>query len=267
MSQYKSKEFIEDSSSDDDDAGTSSVKTPELSPVKEKKQKKEKKAKKNKEEKVKKSKKDKKEKTAKKDKLKEETRSPKKKRELTKRPLSSASEAEDFEEIKPKKAAPSKSTGRPEAKKSKTSSAPPVMTEDPTEGAIPLGKNRFVAVRSFKGKTYLDIREYFMNANGQMQPGKKGVTLKRAQWEHLKDSFFDIDDKLRGSLSNEDLEPIDFGMNKRLAVTKFKGKYILIDIREMYQKDGEDRPGKGIALNPDQYNTIKMNADDIDKLW
>ena len=26
----------------------------------------------------------------------------------------------------------------------------------------------------------------------------------------------------RGSLSNEDLEPIDFGMNKRLAVTKFK---------------------------------------------
>ena len=62
-------------------------------------------------------------------------------------------------------------------------------------------------------------------------------------------------------------------MNKRLAVTKFKvinftfifainfilkGKYILIDIREMYQKDGEDRPGKGIALNPEQYNNIKV---------
>ena len=61
----------------------------------------------------------------------------------------------------------------------------------------------------------------------------------------------------------------------------------MIDIREMYQKDGEDRPGKGIALNPEQYNTIKVkqvlkynrvyfhvikyaiqnNADDIDKLW
>ena len=37
-----------------------------------------------------------------------------------------------------------------------------------------------------------------------------------------------------------------------------KGKYILIDIREMYQKDGEDRPGKGIALNPEQYNNIKV---------
>ena len=193
--------------------------------------------------KVKKSKKDKKEK---KERVKEE-KSPKKKRELTKRPLSSASEAEDFEDIKPQKKA------RPEPKKPKASANSSAMTEDPTEGAIPLGKNRFVAVRCFKGKQYLDIREYFMNSNGQMQPGKKGVTLKRPQWEHLKDSFFDIDDKLvrnnkslftlrnnhvienynmyviflfkRGSLGSEDLEPIDFGMNKRLAVTKFKVIY------------------------------------------
>lgn len=258
MSSYKSKEFVpSDSSSDEDENVKPKVKTPEVSPVKEKKQKKEKKAKKNKEEKVKKSKKDKKEKRIK------EEKSPKKKRELTKRPLSSASEADDFEDVKPQKKA------RPEPKKPKTSSnsGSSAMTEDPTEGAIPLGKNRFVAVRCFKGKQYLDIREYFMNGNGQMQPGKKGVTLKRPQWEHLKDSFFDIDDKLRGHLGNEDHEPVDFGMNKRLAVTKFKGKYILIDIREMYQKDGEDRPGKGIALNPEQYNNIKNNADEIDKLW
>ena len=40
--------------------------------------------------------------------------------------------------------------------------------------------------------------------------------------------------------------------------TDFQGKYLLIDIREMYQKDGEDRPGKGIALKPDQYNKIKV---------
>jgi len=257
MSNYKSKEFLSsDSSSGEDENEKPKVKRPlpEPSPVKEKKQKKDKKAKKDKDkEKVKKSKKDKK--------VKEE-KSPKKKRELTKRPLSSASEAEEFEDIKPQK------KSRPEPKKPKASSnSSSAVADDPTEGAIPLGKNRFVAVRSFKGKTYLDIREYFMNANGQMQPGKKGVTLKREQWEHLKDSFFDIDDKLRGSLGKEDLEPIDFGMNKRLAVTKFKGKYILIDIREMYQKDGEDRPGKGIALNPEQYNAIKNNADDIDQLW
>jgi len=214
MSSYKSKEFVpSDTSSDEDEKPK--VKTPEVSPVKDKKQKKEKKSKKNKDEKVKKSKKDKKEKKLKEDK------SPKKKRELTKRPLSSASEAEDFEDIKPQKKA------RPEPKKPKASSntGSSAMAEDPTEGAIPLGKNRFVNVRCFKGKQYLDIREFFMNSNGQMQPGKKGVTLKRAQWDHLKDSFFDIDDKLRGPLGNEDMEPIDFGMNKRLAVTKFKVIY------------------------------------------
>ena len=210
MSSYKSKEFVpSDTSSDEDEKPK--VKTPEVSPVQDKKQKKEKKSKKNKDEvryslslissgpsvlllyiprkifqKVKKSKKDKKEKKLKEDK------SPKKKRELTKRPLSSASEAEDFEDIKPQKKA------RPEPKKPKASSntGSSAMAEDPTEGAIPLGKNRFVNVRCFKGKQYLDIREFFMNSNGQMQPGKKGVTLKRAQWDHLKDSFFDIDDKL-----------------------------------------------------------------------
>ena len=51
MSNYKSKEFVpSDSSSDEDENVKPKVKTPEASPVKEKKQKKEKKAKKNKEE-------------------------------------------------------------------------------------------------------------------------------------------------------------------------------------------------------------------------
>ena len=48
-------------------------------------------------------------------------------------------------------------------------------------------------------------------------------------------------------------------MNKRIAVTKFKGKFILIDIREMYQKDGIDKPGrKGISLNLEQYMSLKV---------
>ena len=35
-------------------------------------------------------------------------------------------------------------------------------------------------------------------------------------------------------------------------------KWLLIDIREMYDKDGEQRPGKGIALKPENYNKIKV---------
>ena len=34
-----------------------------------------------------------------------------------------------------------------------------------------------------------------MSAKGLM-PGKKGVTLKREQWNAFRDAFFDIDEKI-----------------------------------------------------------------------
>ena len=73
------------------------------------------------------------------------------------------------------------------------------MTEAPNKNAISLGKNRFVAVKEYRGHQFLDIREYFINDQDQLQPGLKGVTLKQNQWDHLKDSFSKIDDKLVSS--------------------------------------------------------------------
>ena len=60
----------------------------------------------------------------------------------------------------------------------------------------------------------------------------------------------------RGSIESEDYDPIDLGMEKRIAVRMYKG-HILIDIREMYQKDGEKKPGKKeLHLT---YNSIKLS--------
>ena len=70
------------------------------------------------------------------------------------------------------------------------------MNKAPTKDAISLGKRRFAAVKHFKGYQFLDIREYFINEKNELQPGVRGVTLKRNQWYHLKNSFFKIDDKL-----------------------------------------------------------------------
>lgn len=39
---------------------------------------------------------------------------------------------------------------------------------------LQIGKMRYVSVRDFKGKVLIDIREYWMNQDGEMKPGKKG---------------------------------------------------------------------------------------------
>ena len=74
-------------------------------------------------------------------------------------------------------------------------------------------------------------------------------------------SFFRFLDIFKGGyLGSEDYEPINLGMKKRIAVRKYKG-HSLIDIREMYEKDGEEKPGKkGISLNLTQFNTIKVRC-------
>ncbi|KAM6232409.1 activated RNA polymerase II transcriptional coactivator p15-like isoform 3-T3 [Porphyrio hochstetteri] len=38
-----------------------------------------------------------------------------------------------------------------------------------------IGKMRYVSVRDFKGKILIDIREYWMDQEGEMKPGRKGV--------------------------------------------------------------------------------------------
>ena len=56
-----------------------------------------------------------------------------------------------------------------------------------------LSKAKKVSVREFRGKTLVDIREYYQKDSGEWAPGRKGISLTRDQWEKLKDLVESID--------------------------------------------------------------------------
>lgn len=54
-----------------------------------------------------------------------------------------------------------------------------------------------IDVRSFKGQTLVDIRQYFRGDDGIAMPSKKGIALTIPQWRRLQQAMSDIDIKLR----------------------------------------------------------------------
>mmetsp|Transcript_3080 Transcript_3080/g.5663 ORF Transcript_3080/g.5663 Transcript_3080/m.5663 type:complete len:207 (-) Transcript_3080:330-950(-) len=61
-----------------------------------------------------------------------------------------------------------------------------------------LGGKKKCSVREFKGKTLVDLREYYEDKNtGEEKPGKKGISLSTEQWLALKDAADDIDEAVK----------------------------------------------------------------------
>ncbi|KAK0212660.1 transcriptional Coactivator p15-domain-containing protein [Desarmillaria ectypa] len=60
---------------------------------------------------------------------------------------------------------------------------------------------------------------------------------------------------------------IDLGKKKRATVRSFKGMPLL-DIREFYGQEGDEKPGKkGISLSLEQWKSLKNGVDIIDRLF
>nr|CAH0106615.1 unnamed protein product [Daphnia galeata] len=68
----------------------------------------------------------------------------------------------------------------------------PSQDEEPT---WQLDKQRTLKVRSWKGKTFIDIREYY-EKDGEQLPGKRGISLSVAQWGKLKSILPEVDKAL-----------------------------------------------------------------------
>lgn len=48
-----------------------------------------------------------------------------------------------------------------------------------------IGRIRRVSLNIFKGKMMLNIREYYLDENNEMKPGKRGISLYEEEWKKL----------------------------------------------------------------------------------
>nr|ACO11518.1 Activated RNA polymerase II transcriptional coactivator p15 [Caligus rogercresseyi] len=107
-----------------------------------------------------------------------------------KRRVSTDSSSSDSDRPAPKRPATSSSSSK--AAKPKGNPA-----KDGEEPSWHLGNNKHVKVREFKGKTYIDIREYYVDKSTMdTKPGKKGISLNTQQYQELKQIIADIDASL-----------------------------------------------------------------------
>lgn len=59
-----------------------------------------------------------------------------------------------------------------------------------------LARMRYATVSEFRGKIMVGIREFY-DKDGEMRPGKKGISLSMDQWNSLKDHIADIDQAVK----------------------------------------------------------------------
>ncbi|XP_019957900.1 SUB1 regulator of transcription b [Paralichthys olivaceus] len=111
----------------------------------------------------------------------------------------SGSDSDSEVETKAKKRKPSVQEKPAKKPKSGESSKPGGSSKasNSDDNMFQIGKMRYVSVRDFKGKVLIDIREYWMNPDGEMKPGKKGISLNPEQWNQLKDQISEIDDAIK----------------------------------------------------------------------
>jgi len=69
-------------------------------------------------------------------------------------------------------------------------------SKKPEEESWSLDPKRMVKINEFRGKVFVDIREYY-DADGELKPTKKGISLSASQYQKLKDLLPEIDEALK----------------------------------------------------------------------
>lgn len=158
------------------------------------------------------------------------------------------------EELEGHPATKARTTGTVQPSSSTKEAETPSDPHSPTSTDI--SNNRKASVSSFKGKMLLNLREYY-HKDGQLLPGKKGISLSKDQAEKLNDAKVQLTEAL--AAQNEISVPLS--TLRYAKVTCFKGKYS-VDVREYYEKEGEEKPGaKGLQMPEEQWSKLVHHLD------
>ena len=80
----------------------------------------------------------------------------------------------------------------------------------------------------------------------------------------MKPKVVESDDEDNNIVVGKDEITIKLEGKKKVSIRKFKGQ-IYVDIREYYEKDGEEKPSKkGISMKPELWEKLKSRISDID---
>ena len=58
-------------------------------------------------------------------------------------------------------------------------------SDAPDPKSLKIGNNRFVKITEFRNKLRVDIREYYFYGEGELKPGKRGISLSVDEWKKL----------------------------------------------------------------------------------
>ncbi|KAL6899215.1 hypothetical protein ACP4OV_005873 [Aristida adscensionis] len=86
--------------------------------------------------------------------------------------------------------------GEPAAKRQAAGGDGPSESADDGIVVAEISKNRRVAVRSWNGKVFVDIREFYVK-DGKNLPSRKGISLQMDQWKILRDNIKAIDEAIK----------------------------------------------------------------------
>ncbi|XP_016338924.1 activated RNA polymerase II transcriptional coactivator p15-like [Sinocyclocheilus anshuiensis] len=116
--------------------------------------------------------------------------------------LSSTSDSDSDSEVdtkakRKKQATPERPSKKQKSGETSKGSSASKSSSSKNDNMFQIGKMRYVSVRDFKGKVLIDIREYWMDQEGEMKPGRKGISLNPEQWNQLKEQISEIDDAVR----------------------------------------------------------------------